>query len=217
MIIPALDEAAHIEKTVRKALCEEAEVIVVDGGSRDGTREAALRAGASLLGSPKGRSVQQNRGAEAAGGRVLLFLHADTLVPEDYVYHIFETLLKREAALGAFRFKMDLEKPEARIVEALVNFRSRHLRMPYGDQALFIGKSLFQKLGGFPMVPIAEDYFFVRRVSRLGRTVTAKAAATTSARRWQSMGFLRTTLINQIILVGLALRISPHTLASIYQ
>jgi uncharacterized protein len=217
VIIPALDEAKRIETAVRRALCRDAEVLVVDGGSRDGTREAAVRAGARFLGSPKGRGVQQNHGAKAARGRVLLFLHADTLLPEEYVNHVFEAFLERRAGLGAFRFKMDVKRPEARIVEALVNFRSCYLGMPYGDQALFIRKSLFEKVGGFPEVPIAEDYFFVRSLRRQGRIVISRAAVTTSARRWQSLGFLRTILINQIILAGLASRISLHTLASIYQ
>ena len=216
VIIPALDEAGNIKEAVRHALCRDAEVMVVDGGSRDATGEAALRAGARLLQSPQGRAVQQNRGAGAAGGRVLLFLHADTLLPESYVNPIFEVLLEPGAVLGAFRFKMASDKPEARIIEALVNFRSRYLRMPYGDQGLFIRKSLFEKMGGFPDVPIAEDYFFVRRANRQGRTVISKAAAVTSGRRWEGMGFFRTTWTNQVILAGLAMGISLSTLASIY-
>jgi len=217
VIIPALDEVKRIEKTIRRALCRDAEVSVVDGGSRDGTREAARRAGASVLKSRKGRGVQQNHGAAAAKSRVLLFLHADTLLPEHYVNHVFEALLERRAALGAFRFKMDVENPGARIVEALVNFRSRFLGMPYGDQALFIRKDLFEKAGGFPETPIAEDYFFVRRTRRYGRTVLCRAAVETSARRWRHLGFVRTTLVNQVILAGLAWGISLPTLASIYR
>jgi uncharacterized protein len=217
VIIPALNEAKHIEEAVQGALCRDAEVLVVDGGSRDRTRKAAVFAGARLLTSAKGRGVQQNRGAKAARGRVLLFLHADTLLPEDYVSHIFEALLERKAVLGAFRFKMGLERPKARLVEALVNFRSTFLRMPYGDQAFFVRKTLFEKIGGFPEAPIGEDYFFVHRARRHGRIVISKAAVETSARRWQSMGFLRTTLINQIILAGILSGISLHTLASIYR
>ena len=217
VIVPALNEVKHIEKTVRRALCRDAEVTVVDGGSLDGTQDAALRAGAKLLESPKGRAAQQNLGAGAAKAGVLLFLHGDTLLPPDYVRHVFEALLARTAALGAFRFKMDTEKPAARIVQSLVNFRSRYLGMPYGDQALFIRKSLFEKVGGFPQTPIGEDYFLVRRVRKYGRTVLCRAAVETSARRWRRLGFLRTTLVNQVILAGLAWGISLPTLASIYQ
>jgi rSAM/selenodomain-associated transferase 2/rSAM/selenodomain-associated transferase 1 len=216
VIIPALDEAEHIKEAVRHALCGDAEVMVVDGGSRDGTREAAVHAGARLLESQKGRGVQQNHGAEAARGRVLLFLHADTLLPEDYVNHIFETLLARKAVLGAFRFKTDLEKPLARVIEALVNFRSRHFRLPYGDQAFFVRKEVFEKTGGFPNVPIGEDFFFVKRLRRHGRIALANAFVTTSGRRWEKRGLLRTTWTNQVILAGLAMGISLSTLASIY-
>ena len=216
VIIPALDEAAHIEETVRRALREEVEVLVVDGGSRDGTRKAAVRGGACLLESPKGRAVQQNRGTEAARGRVFLFLHADTLLPEDYVIHVFETLLNARVVLGAFEFRTDLREPSARVLEALVNFRSRRLRLPYGDQGLFVRKEDFERAGGFPEVPIAEDLFFVKQMLRQGRLGLAKASVITSGRRWRRVGLFRTTWTNQLILVGSALRISPQTLASIY-
>ena len=216
VVIPALDEETSIEETVRKALSEDVEVIVVDGGSRDKTREAAVRAGARLIQSPKGRGVQQNHGAEAARGRVLLFLHADTLLPEGYVECIFEALLSRNVILGAFRFRTDLQEPLARAIEALVNFRSRRLRLPYGDQGLFIRKEVFQGTEGFRDVPIAEDLFFVKQLRRQGRLGFTKACVTTSGRRWRRMGLLRTTWINQLILAGLAFRISPHALASMY-
>ena len=216
VVIPALDEETSIEETVRKALSEDVEVIVVDGGSRDKTREAAVRAGARLIQSPKGRGVQQNHGAEAARGRVLLFLHADTLLPEGYVERIFEALLSRNVILGAFRFRTDLQEPLARAIEALVNFRSRRLRLPYGDQGLFIRKEVFQGTEGFRDVPIAEDLFFVKQLRRQGRLGFTKACVTTSGRRWRRMGLLRTTWINQLILAGLAFRISPHALASMY-
>lgn len=217
VIIPALNEVTHIEATVRQALCNEVEVMVVDGGSTDGTREASAHAGARVLRSPRGRGVQQNRGAEAAQGRVLLFLHADTLLPVDYVRAVFETLLSRNVALGAFKFRTDLEKRPARVIERLVNFRSRRLRLPYGDQGLFVRKEVFQRAGGFPNVPIAEDLFFVKQLRRQGRLGLTKAYITTSGRRWRRAGILRTTWINQVILVGLALGISAHALASIYQ
>lgn len=216
VIIPALDEATHIEKTVRRALCDEAEVIVVDGGSRDETREASVRAGARLLQRAKGRGVQQNRGAEAARGRVLLFLHADTLLPENYANHIFKALLTSNVILGAFGFRTDLREPAARAIEALVNFRSRRLRLPYGDQGLFVRKEVFQRTGGFPDFPIAEDLFWVKQLRRQGRLGLAQACVTTSGRRWRRTGLLRTTWVNQLVLAGLALRISPHALASIY-
>jgi rSAM/selenodomain-associated transferase 2/rSAM/selenodomain-associated transferase 1 len=217
VIIPALDEEAHIEETILNAQSPDAEVIVVDGGSGDSTVKRAERAGAAVLRGPRGRALQQNAGAAAASGSVLLFLHADTLLPKDYVTQVFETLMDRRVALGAFRFRTDLDRPLMRGIEFTTHIRSRYLRLPYGDQALFLRKSHFQAAGGFPEMPIAEDLVFVRRVSKLGRVGIAPADAITSARRWKEVGLLRTTLINQVILAGFALGISPKTLARLYR
>lgn len=155
-------------------------------------------------------------GAAAAKGKALLFLHADTVLPRDYVAGVFETLMDRRVALGAFRFKTDLDRPLMRGIELIANIRSRYLRLPYGDQALFVRKEPFEAVGGFPEIAVAEDLFFVRRVSKLGRIAIAPADALTSGRRWKELGVLRTTLINQLILIGFALGISPKTLAGLY-
>jgi rSAM/selenodomain-associated transferase 2/rSAM/selenodomain-associated transferase 1 len=217
VIIPALNEETHIEETIRKARSPDAEIIVVDGGSRDGSMDKAESAGAAVIAGPRGRALQQNLGAAAARASVLLFLHADTLLPNDYVAQIFETLMDRRVALGAFRFKTNLGRPLMRTIELATHIRSRYLRLPYGDQALFLRKSHFQAAGGFPEMPIAEDLVFVRLVSKLGRIDIAPAHAVTSGRRWKELGLLRTTLINQVVLTGLALGVSPKTLAGLYR
>ena len=217
VVIPALNEEDHIEKTIAQARNPDAEIIVVDGGSADRTAHRAEHAGARVIKAPSGRASQQNHGAAAARGSVLLFLHADTLLPEDYVAHVFETLMDRRVALGAFRFKTDLDRPLMRGIEWATQFRSRTLRLPYGDQALFVRKAVFQAVGGFPNMPIAEDLFFVRLVSKQGRISIAPACAVTSGRRWKDLGILKTSLINQFILAGFALGISPKTLAALYR
>jgi len=217
VIIPALNEEAHIEGTILSAGNPDAEILVVDGGSGDRTVERATQAGAAVITRPRGRALQQNRGAAEARGSVLVFLHADTLLPKDYVAQVFETLMDRRVALGAFRFKTNLARPLMRGIEVTTNIRSRFLRLPYGDQALFVRRSCFQAVGGFPEMPIAEDLFFVRLVSKQGRIAIAPAPATTSGRRWKEGGVLRTTFINQIILAGFALGISPETLAGLYR
>jgi len=217
VILPALNEEAHIVETILSARNPDAEILVVDGGSGDRTVEQAERAGAAVIRGPRGRASQQNRGAAEARGGVLLFLHADTLLPEDYVTQVFETLIDRRVVLGAFRFKTDLDRPLMRGIEFTTNIRSRTLGLPYGDQALFVRKRHFQAVSGFPQLPVAEDLFFVQLMSKQGRIAIAPAHAITSGRRWNEVGVLRTTLINQLILAGFALGISPKTLARLYR
>ena len=217
VIIPALNEEGRIEETILKARSPDVEIIVVDGGSGDRTVERAKDAGAKVITGPRGRALQQNRGAAEARGSVLLFLHADTLLPKDYVAHVFESLMDRRVVLGAFRFKTTLAQPLMKGIELSTYIRSRYLRLPYGDQALFVRRSCFQAAGGFPEIPIAEDLFFVRLVSKQGRIAIAPAHAVTSSRRWREVGLLRTTLINQLILAGFAFGISPKTLARLYR
>ena len=218
VIIPTLNEAARIEESIAHARRSgDEEIIVVDGGSADNTAERASRAGARVIKASRGRAMQQNEGAAAARGTVLLFLHADTRLPQGYASEVFELFLDRRTILGAFRFKTDSDEPRMRIIEFLANFRSQNLRLPYGDQALFIRKTAFEQAGGFPGIPIAEDLVLVKKLSKMGGVGTAQVEAVTSARRWLKLGVVRTTVINQIILVGLAMGISPHTLSRIYR
>ncbi|MCD4717973.1 MAG: TIGR04283 family arsenosugar biosynthesis glycosyltransferase, partial [Desulfobacterales bacterium] len=217
IVIPALNEEANIETAIRSALNEDAEIIVVDGGSTDDTVARAIRAGARVETSSCGRARQQNRGASCASGKVLMFLHADTRLPGGYVKHVFEILMDTETVAGAFRFKTNLDNPLMKVIELMTNIRSQYFKMPYGDQGLFIRKLVFESVGGFPESPIAEDLFLVRRLSQKGRIRIAPVHVVTSARRWQTLGLFRTTLINQVILAGLCLGILPSTLSSLYR
>jgi rSAM/selenodomain-associated transferase 2/rSAM/selenodomain-associated transferase 1 len=217
VIIPAFNEEANIEKTIFSAYNQDAEVIVVDGGSSDNTVKKAIAAGARVQTCGSGRAVQQNFGAAFAQGRVVLFLHADTLLPEDYVDHVFEAFMDPETVAGAFKFKTDWNRPMMRVVEFFTNLRSKHLNLPYGDQGLFVRKSAFEANGGFPLVSIAEDLFFIRSVAKKRRIRTVSAEAVTSARRWQRLGIFRVTLINLMIVAGCFIGISPRLLATLCQ
>ncbi len=216
VIIPTLNEEGSIRETVEKAKDPNVEVIVVDGGSRDRTRALAEASGVKVLVSGAGRSVQQNRGAGLSRGNVLLFLHADTRLPVRYVDHVFEALMPPMTAGGAFQFRTDVRISLIKAVEWVTNFRSRFLQLPYGDQALFMKKTVFDSLGGFPEVPIAEDLLLVRKLRKRGRIRVAGAQAVTSGRRWEKLGVIRTTLINYIIMAGCYLGVSPETMAPLY-
>lgn len=217
VIIPALNERVNIEAAIRGAEDRETEIIVVDGGSTDDTVVRARDAGARVEESPRGRALQQNRGAAVARGKVLLFLHADTHLPDGYPAHVFETLMDPGTAAGAFRFKTDLNKPFMKVIEFMTNMRSRYFKLPYGDQGLFMRRSIFESVGRFPEVSVAEDLLLVRRLSKRGIIRISPAEVITSARRWLTFGMLRTTLINQVIVSCCCLGVSPHALASLYQ
>jgi rSAM/selenodomain-associated transferase 2/rSAM/selenodomain-associated transferase 1 len=219
VVIPAFNEENHIRRAILSASDRDVEVIVADGGSTDGTVRLAEALGARVVHSPLGRARQQNCGAAAAMGGNVLFLHADTRLPEGYVTQVFETLMAPGAVLGAFRFKTDFRRPLMRLVEWMTLLRSKYLRLPYGDQAIFMKKSIFERAGGFPVVPIGEDLFLVRHLIKHEnlKVRMAKGAAVTSGRRWKTIGPLKTTWINQLMLMGMTMGISLQTLSRLYR
>jgi rSAM/selenodomain-associated transferase 2/rSAM/selenodomain-associated transferase 1 len=218
IIIPTLNEAATIARTVTHLEgAGNLEVIVVDGGSNDETAELAESRGAKVIQSNPGKAVQMNAGAAAATGDVLVFLHADTLLPEDFSHHIVSALNKNHVVAGAFRLTIDSTGAGIRIIEHMANWRSRFLRLPYGDQALFMKRSLFEKIGGFAEMPIMEDFILVRRLKRKGKIVTLPEAVATSPRRWLHHGIVKTWLINQAIIIAYYLGIPPERLTHWYR
>jgi rSAM/selenodomain-associated transferase 2 len=216
IVIPTLNEAAHIQATIEHVQSVDTQIIVVDGGSSDGTAALAAQSGALVLHSPRGRALQQNMGARHATGRVLLFLHADTRLPSGFEAQVFDLLMDPKVVLGAFHFKTDYRSRSMRLIEKAVHLRSSLLRMPYGDQALFMPRAVFEQAGGFDPVPIAEDLFLVRRLARMGRVALAPGAALTSGRRWRSLGVLRATLINYMIGIGCLAGVDPGRMAGLY-
>lgn len=218
VIIPALNEADCIGQTLASLQPDqETEVIVVDGGSQDATAGLAAAAGATVLTSSRGRGRQMNRGAAAATGKILFFLHADTLAPPAYAQLIRSALQCPGVRAGAFSLKMRGAGPGLAAITHNANLRSRWLQMPYGDQGLFLPADLFSRLGGFPEQPIMEDFAFVRQLRRHGRILTLPQAVLTSSRRWQHLGLWRTTYINQLMIFGYYTGVAPATLSRLYR
>jgi len=218
VIIPTLNEAATIGKVLSSMAPESAaEIIVVDGGSSDGTAAIVQQSGAALLSSKPGRAAQLNQGAAHASGDILLFLHADTFLPVGFDRLIRDALLEPGVAGGAFSLSLENANLPLKIIAFSANLRSHFLQLPYGDQALFTTKTVFEKTGGFPDLPIMEDYQFVDNLRKYGKIVTLQQCVISSARRWQNMGILRTTIINQLIVLGYHLGVPPTRLSRLYK
>jgi len=218
VIVPTLNEAEELAPTLARARqAEGIELIVADGGSRDATREIAQQGGAVVMEVAGGRSAQLNAGAAKSAGRILLFLHADTLLPTGYADAIRQTLDDPSVAAGAFRFKLDGEKTSLRVVEWGTNIRSSLFRWPYGDQGLFMEKRVFDTLGGFASMPIMEDWDLVHRLRQRGQVLIRPEPVITSSRRWKSLGAFQTTLRNQCMIVAYHLGVDPRHLARFYR
>ena len=214
IVIPALDEAEQIGTTLQNLDgAGAAEVIVVDGGSSDTTVQVAESLGAHVLKGPANRGKQQNLGAASAVGEILLFLHADTRLPEDFAAQVRSTLAKPGTIAGAFRFSLDASGRRIGLVERMVSIRCALFALPYGDQALFMSRDAFEQVGRFANLPVMEDFDLVRRLKRLGRVRIAEGASVTSARRWREHGVWRVTWRHQLCILGYFMRISPAKLA----
>ncbi len=217
VVIPSLNDEATIGSAVSSALMEGAEVIVADGSSSDGTARIAGALRATVLDVARGRARQMNAGAGQAGGDILLFLHADSRLPVGYGREVVRLMEPSHIAGGAFTFKPDRRMRGLGVIARLVNFRSRVISMPYGDQGLFVRRKTFEKIGGFPEWDIMEDYELVRRLKRHGCIAMSASAVITSADRWEDLGLMRATLVNQAVILGFHLGVSPKRLRCWYQ
>lgn len=217
VIIPTLNEVENIPFSLaRIPKTPFIEVIVADGGSHDGTPDLAASWGAKVLSSPRGRACQMNTAAREAKGEILLFLHADTRLPEGFTNQVCRILSRPEISAGAFQLKFDPPLPGLGIIERLANWRARVWQLPYGDQTLFLRAERFKALGGFSEIPIMEDVDLIRRLRSQGPVVIAPVPVITSSRRWKNSGVLKTSLKNQIVLAAYWAGISPHHLARWY-
>jgi rSAM/selenodomain-associated transferase 2 len=218
VIIPTLNEADCIGQLLRQLQALRAEgheLILVDGGSGDET--VALAAGLvdELLSAPAGRARQMNVGAQAARGRWLWFLHADSQLPDRAWHRVIEAL-QPAGGWGRFDVRLSGDRPLLRFVEQLMNWRSRLTGMATGDQGVFVTRALFEKIGGFADLPLMEDIDLSRRLKRVQRPKCLRETLTTSSRRWEQRGVLRTILLMWALRLAYFLGVSPARLATRY-
>ncbi len=217
VIIPALNESAWIARAVDSAWNAGAdEVIVVDGDSQDQTSEIAKQRGALVLQSPRGRSFQQNHGAHQATGDVLLFLHADSWLAESVGDQLRKCLTNETTLGGAFQQQIDARGTLYRLLERGNAARVRWRGIPYGDQAIFMRRNVFEQLGGFPSVKLMEDLILMRKFRKLSRPALLPGPVFVHPRRWQQRGVVRQTLSNWSLLSAHAMGVAPDKLARYY-
>ena len=217
VIIPTLDEAERITSTLNavRACLPEAEIIVADGGSRDATPALAARAGARVISCARGRGLQCATGAGAARGELLLFLHADTLLPPHAAAVLARGFARPEVQLGTFRLTFDDGGVFLRACAWLTRFDSVFTR--FGDQGIAVRRTFYERLGGFPPWPLFEDVELLRRARRITRVWSFPAAVKTSARRFRRRGAVRQQLQNTTLLLRFLAGTSPERLAAEYR
>lgn len=219
VVVPALDEAAEIAATL-SALAplrgRGHEVIVVDGGSTDGTPELAAPLADRVVRSARGRAAQQNAGAREARGGVLLFLHADTRLAEGADRAVLEGLRRSGRGWGRFDVRLSGGHPALRVVERMISLRSRATGIATGDQAIFVRREWFEAAGGFPEIPLMEDVALSRALKRRGRPLCLRESVVTSSRRWEERGIARTILLMWRLRLAYALGADPERLARKY-
>jgi glycosyltransferase involved in cell wall biosynthesis len=254
IVVPTLNEESTIARTLpaaqaalaalaaREPRAAGSELVVADGGSRDRTVAVAGALGARVVACPAGRGGQLNRGAAATTAEILLFLHADTTLPEGALAAIRAALggtdsggadgggadgppattartaatTARPAIGGAFLVRFDESRPLLRLGAWLINQRTRATRLPLGDQAHFVTRAAFEQLGGYRDWPILEDLDFAWRLRRHGRTVILRQRVTTGARRFVELGVARTVATNWLIWLLFVAGVSPRRLARFY-
>lgn len=223
VLIPTLNEAERIVECLDSVQRLAAgwpgplEVVVADGGSDDATRSMAASAGAIVVTCPPGRGNQLRLGANQSTGDVILMLHADTRLAAEASLQLAEALDDPQVGCGAFRQQIDAVGRRFRWLEAGNAFRVRRLGMPYGDQAIFVRRSLLEAVGGVPALPLMEDVALMRRLRKRAWPVLLPGPLLVSARRWEQNGVVRQTGQNWAFVVMYHLGVSPERLASWYR
>lgn len=220
IVVPTLDEAAGIEGTLaalQPLRARGCEVVVADGGSTDGTPELARPSADRVVTSERGRARQQNAGAMAATGDVLLFLHADTRLPDGADELVIGGLRRSGRGWGRFDVRLTGRHPMLRLIERMIGLRSRLSGIATGDQAIFVRRDWFLRAGRFPDIPLMEDVALSKALKRMGPPLCLRAAVTTSSRRWETRGIVRTMVLMWRLRLAYALGADPAELAERYR
>lgn len=218
-MLSAVVLALNAEDTLAECLerlSDAEEVIVVDGGSADRTTEIARACGARLIEAPRGRGVQLRAGIAAAAGEWLLVVHSDTFLESTWRRAAERHVQAHPSAAGYFRFRLRAEGAAARVLETIVALRCRLFRLPYGDQALLLPRSLHDEVGGYARIALMEDVDLVRRIGR-SRLKPIQASAWTSAEKWQRDGWLSRSARNLCCLLLYRIGVSPERIAQLYR
>ena len=218
--MPVLNEASGLGATLHvlePLTTRGAQLIVADGGSSDGTAAVAQASGAMLITAPRGRALQMNAGAQQASGTVLLFLHADTLLPDHADLLIVKALADGQTVWGRFDVLITGHSRILRVVAALMNCRSRWSGIATGDQAMFMTRAAFDAVGGFPVQPLMEDIEISKRLRQLSRPACLRAKVLTSGRRWETRGVWRTVLLMWRLRFAYWRGTAPERLAELYR
>ncbi len=219
IIVPALDEACTIAarlEALAPLRVAGAEIILVDGGSADGTLGHGARHADLAIRAPRGRARQMNAGAVASRGDTLLFLHADTLLPPHALDLVMRAIADRRSAWGRFDVRILGAHPLLPLVAAAMNLRSRMTGIATGDQAMFVTRAAFESVGGFPDIPLMEDIALSRALKRVSPPACLRAKVSTSGRRWDRNGFWRTVLLMWRLRLAYFLGGDPAKLARAY-
>jgi rSAM/selenodomain-associated transferase 2 len=216
MIVPTLNEASRVMGVLEDVAGTGVQTVVVDGGSHDATASLARRYADAVIVTPPGRAIQMNAGAAAARGDTLLFVHADTRLPAGFAEDIAGALADPDVIGGRFDVRLDAPGVVYALIGRLVSLRSRLTRVATGDQAIFVRREVFERVGGYPAVPLMEDIALSRAMKRAGRVACLRSSVTTSARRWQRYGPLRTIVLMWALRFLYYCGVSPHTLRRAY-
>jgi rSAM/selenodomain-associated transferase 2 len=219
IVIPVLNESAHIETCLRNLQlfrAEGHEIIVVDGGSRDDTVARAGNLADSVIQAPRGRANQMNAGLAIAKGDVVLFLHVDTTLPENACV-LVQKALGMIGLWGRFDVRLSGRGPAFRVIEFFMNRRSRLTGIATGDQAIFVRSEVLRKHGGYSNIPLMEDIDLSRRLKHLARPACLRQRVTTSSRRWEQGGVLRTVLLMWRLRFAYWRGVEPAKLAALYR